>query len=68
MTKKELDRKNVEAVIKSGEMEKYSADYFKKQGKIGAKIRWASKTPEERKQHSVNMNNAKMAKKKTVDN
>lgn len=45
------NQKNIKAIIEAGEVEKYSAEYFKLQGsrggKIGSKI-WQKLTPQQR--------------------
>lgn len=33
----EIDRKNVKAIVSAGEVEYFSEDYFKEQGKLGLK-------------------------------
>jgi hypothetical protein len=41
------DEKNIKAIVETGEVEKYSAEFFKRKGNIGGKKRWEGKTPDE---------------------
>ncbi len=45
------NEKNIKAIVEAGEVEKYSAEFFKRKGNIGGKKRWAGKTREERSEY-----------------
>lgn len=65
-TRKEIDEKNVEAIVKAGQV--YPLEFFKNKGKSGGKIggkkQWAKKTAKQKKAHIETMNKARLAKKK----
>lgn len=45
---KQTDKLNIKAILESGEVEKYSAEYFKLYGKLGKEKYLKSSTPEQR--------------------
>ena len=61
MLNKEQEKKNAEALFESGAVEKYSKEYFQRNGAKGGKKRWKGLLKKEIKEEMAKVRQAKLS-------